>query len=103
MIDVADKYTKHKKITRLYYVLCIMLYYVLRRVGFEIMRFRLTTVHDNLTQISAFFHRHIFRSMEREKFGKNSGKILPHYFGYGRVSWQDRPNYMNPILRVITV
>ena len=53
MIDVADKYTKHKKITRLYYVL--------RRVGFEIMRFRLTAVHDNLTQISAFFHRHIHR------------------------------------------
>jgi len=84
MIDVADKYTKHKKTTRLYYVL--------RRVGFEIMRFRLTEVHDNLTQISAFFPSHIFQSMEREKFGKNSGKILPHYFAYGRVSWQDRPN-----------
>ena len=44
MTDVSDKYTEHKKITRLYYVL--------RRVGFEIMCFRLTEVHDNLTQIS---------------------------------------------------
>ena len=49
MIDVAE-YTKHKKITRLYYVL------------------------------------------PERKFGKNSGKILPHYFAYERVSWKDRPN-----------
>ena len=84
MIDVAYKYTKHKKITRLYYVL--------RRVGFEIMRFRLTEVNDNLTQISAFFPSHIFQSMEREKFGKSSGKNLPHYFASEGVSRQDRPN-----------
>ena len=84
MIGVADKYTKHKKTTRLYYVL--------RRVAFEIMRFPLTEVHDNLTQISAFFPSHIFQSMEREKFGKNSGKIVPHYFAYGKVSWKDRKN-----------
>ena len=84
MTDVADRYRKHKKITRLYYVI--------RRVGLEIMRFRLTEVHDNLTQISAFFLSYNFQSMEREKFGKNSGKILPHYFEYERVSWQDRPN-----------
>ena len=78
MIDVADKYTKHKKIARLYYVL--------RRVGFKIMRFRLTAVQGNLTQISAFFHRHIFQIMDREKFGKNSEKILQHYFAYGTVA-----------------
>ena len=71
MIDVADKYTKHKKMTRLYYVL--------RRVGFEIMRFRLTAVHDNLTQISAFFPRHIFQSIER-KIWKEFRKEPPTLF-----------------------
>ena len=72
MTDVADRYTKHKNITRLYYVL--------RRVGFEIMRFRLTEVHNNLTQISAFFPSYNFQSMDREKFGKNFRKDPPTLF-----------------------